>query len=66
MERRKLARMAMMRFPFVSAIFPQIGAMMADTRKEAEKTMPDQILTSAWLTPSSMVRYMGRNGMSMV
>ena len=66
MESRKLARMAMMRLPFVSAMRPQIGAMMAETRNEAEKTMPDQMLTSASETPSSIVRYIGRNGMSMV
>ena len=43
-----------------------VGAMMAETRNEAEKTIPDQRLTSAAETPSSIVRYIGRNGMSMV
>ena len=66
MASRKLARMAMSRLPFVSAMRPQIGAMTAETRKVAEKTMPDQRLTSASDTPSSIVRYIGKNGMSIV
>ena len=56
----------MRRFPLRSAIFPQIGAMMALTRKVDEKTIPDQILTEVAETPSSRVRYMGRKGMSIV
>ena len=50
----------------VSAILPQIGAMIADTRNEAENTMPDQRLTDAASTPSSRVRYIGKKGISIV
>lgn len=58
--------MAIRRFPLVSAIRPQIGAMMALTKKVEEKTMPDHRFTDAASTPSSCVRYMGRKGISMV
>lgn len=51
---------------FLSAIAPQIGAMMPDITKEEEKTMPDHRLTSDCATPSSLMRYIGRNGMSIV
>jgi len=40
--------------------------MTALMRNVEEKTMPDQILTDAASTPRSLVRYIGRKGMSMV
>ena len=45
---------------------PQMGAITAETRKVTENVMPAHMLTDASSTPSSSVRYMGRNGMSIV
>ena len=56
----------MIRLPRVSAMRPQIGAMIALTMKLAENTTPAQRLTSSAETPSSCVRYIGKKGISIV
>ena len=56
----------MSRFPLRSAMRPQIGAITAEMRKVTENASPAQRLTEESSTPSSMVRYIGRNGMIIV
>lgn len=50
----------------LSDIAPQIGAKMPEIRKLTAKMMLLHQLTSSVPTPSSSMRYIGRNGMSMV
>ena len=60
------ARTAIIFLPRVSAILPQIGAMIPPIRKVMEKIAPFHIFTSSALTPSSFIRYIGKKGISMV
>ena len=50
----------------LSDMAPQIGAKMPEIRKLTAKMMLLHQLTSAVDTPSSWMRYIGRNGTSMV
>ena len=66
MARQNEARMAMSFLDFLSARAPQIGAQMPEIRKVTEKIVLLHQLTSACATPSSLIRYIGRNGTSIV
>ena len=66
MARPAPERMAINLRPFLSDNLPQIGPMTALTINEIEKTTPDHILAWSAGTPNSWIRYMGKNGMSMV
>ena len=64
--RQNEARMAINFRDFLSAIAPQIGAKMPEIRNVTEKIVLLHQLTSACATPSSLMRYIGRNGTSIV